>query len=121
MQSRLNTRTSVLALLAAAGTATAQSDPELIIFTDDEATIPVFGPGTFSGGTFGSDYAVNSSGELAINAGIRWEAPPFFYYVIILNNGLYIDRDGGLEPVAIGGEPVCWAGRSVLCFEFTDS
>ncbi len=110
MKENVQSRASILALAAAAGAAIAQSAPEPIIFTDDEAPIPVFGPGTFSGGTFGSDYAVNAAGDLAINAGIRWDMPPFFYYVLILNNGLYIERDGTLEPVAVGGEPHPFAG-----------
>ncbi len=110
MKDHIHNRVSILALLAISGTAMAQAGPELIILSDDEATIPVFGPGTFSGGSFGSDYAINASGDLAINAGIRWEMPPFFFYVIILNNGLYVDKDGTLEPVAIGGEPHPFAG-----------
>ncbi len=100
----------VLALLASAGIVAAQQDPVPLVLGGEDAPIPVFGPGTFSGGSFGSDYAINASGELALNLGIRWDSPPFFFYSIILNNGIYIDRGLGIEPVAVGGEPHPFAG-----------
>ena len=92
------------ALAGAAG----ELDP--IVVTDDLAEIPVFGPGTFSGGSFGSDYGINASGEVMINAGIRWDDPPFFFYVFVLNNGIYVDEPEGPRPLILGGEPVPFGG-----------
>ena len=115
------TSRSIAALVLSAGCgasalAGAAGELDPIVVTDDLAEIPVFGPGTFSGGSFGSDFGINASGEVMVNAGIRWDDPPFFFYIIILNNGIYLDSPEGPLPLVVGGEPVPFGGPDEVFF-----